>query len=174
MLKRRYANGLVTHFEPCDSRRAFPCIDSPSIKAPFTVRFLFLFPVFICISLLNQIAKQIDMIVPSDYDVVSNMPVASIEENTTFSIVPAVAEKKEEEAVESEKETEGEAEEEEEKEEDREVMTHKRVVFQPTPPTSSYLVCFVLGKFDFIEDSVTLDLNACVTFVLSLLLSWRK
>ena len=99
------------------------------------------------------------MIVPSDYDVISNMPVASIEENTTFSIVPVLVDMKEEGEEEEEKDTECE-----EDESRRGVTNNKRVIFQPTPPTSSYLVCFVLGKFDFIEDSVTLDLNACVIF----------
>lgn len=46
---------LVTHFEPCNARRAFPCFDDPALKATF----------------------ELTIEVPNHLCVLSNMPTAS-------------------------------------------------------------------------------------------------
>ena len=85
-----------------------------------------------------------DIICPTDYDVISNMPIESVEQDTAFSLL--------EEPQRDEKEG-GDV-------NFRPTKTKKRTTFQTTPPISSYLVCFVMGKFDFIEETIRLEYTA--------------
>lgn len=62
---------LVTHFEPCDARRAFPCFDEPHLKASF----------------------QLEVELPEQQEVLSNMPILSISPGTQHGFKRVLFEK---------------------------------------------------------------------------------